>query len=330
MTSFPAPDTGLASFPASDHGRVAFPSPDAAVVAFPPQPIAHREAIVVMDATASATWVVVPKRGAVVTMAGAASAVVSGTTSVAAVVTMDAVAEAYRNVDGPVVMDGSAGAAVQLAAIITAPATMDAVAGIVGQPIAIVTADVMTSMDATAGIAIEGYVTAVATMNGSAGATVSGLADRTAVVTMDGAASATWEVIHTVAMGMSKDATTKVLDQNVWTKITGWVVRTTAPGYPDTVISGDGLALRAGVYSTIAAQVRFTNSTETTLRFKRGSTVILTGTETGEVDNVTLTATNVTWPTNGEILTIEALRNDTTSYRTVAAGSNTYVTATPA
>lgn len=135
------------------------------------------------------------------------------------------------------------------------------------------------------------------------------------------------QVVTTVPMGMEKNASTQVLDNGAYTVITGWAVRT---GYPNTVLSGNGMALNGGTYSSIAIQVRFSNSSETTLRVYRGSTLIHQGAQTGEVTNVTATLTNVSWPTNGEILTVQALRSDTTAYRTVSAGANTYVIATPA
>jgi hypothetical protein len=107
---WPAPDVGRAPFPGPDAGIGEFPS-SGGIGLFPPQPIQLRDALVVIDMIATASWQIVPWRDAttVVTMTPSAALVPSPTMFADTVIDMIVeVNRNYDNIDAETVINFSA------------------------------------------------------------------------------------------------------------------------------------------------------------------------------------------------------------------------------
>lgn len=152
----------------------------------------------------------------------------------------------------------------------------------------------------------------------SAGATIS-----MPVITATGQV---YPTVPPIPMGMDKSTAAQTLPENVWTRVIGWVA---ASGYPSTVITGDGLGLRAGQY---AIDLRL-GSTYTSLAFTRGVRIV------DGAGNVIASATNAGHPVTltgtysipaGPIYVEGLLNTATLSRRDLQTGTDVHFYATPA
>lgn len=169
---FPVPDRGIAALPTLDGAVIALPSAQSVAVRFPPTPIPVRDAASSMDGLASAALTVVPVRSAAASMDGIAAATALPCALVAATATMDSQAQAHRGIDAEISMNSVTSAAVSPVIATTAVVVMDGGAGIIGETVIVGVATVVTSMDASAGVVIEGFAAASASMNANASAIV--------------------------------------------------------------------------------------------------------------------------------------------------------------
>ncbi|WP_167328773.1 hypothetical protein [Rhodococcoides fascians] len=124
-------------------------------------------------------------------------------------------------------------------------------------------------------------------------------------------------------MGMNKSGGQSIASGS-WTLVTNWVARS---GYPDTVITSNGLEIPAGATVTLTGQTQHgTSSTGNACRIIADGTVLATSvsssTSTPSV-SVTYTA-SVT-----SLVQLQVFANGLTATRSISSGVNTYLVAQP-
>lgn len=124
-----------------------------------------------------------------------------------------------------------------------------------------------------------------------------------------------------INQGMEKSGNSSSV-YNVWTTITGWVIRS---GYPGTVITSNGLFVPAGTKVNLYAQTYRGNAhSGSQTRILANGSVIATGTDPSIACIVSLS--NYI-PVTDEILTIQATATSTLSNRDIViSGPNSYFT----
>lgn len=122
-------------------------------------------------------------------------------------------------------------------------------------------------------------------------------------------------------MGMDKSGN-QTVSTNVWTLVTGWTIRS---GYPDTVITSDGLLIPSGITVNIAAQTyRGGSHAGNQTRIKANGTVIATGAGGTREAGVSLASYT---PSVDTLITVEAMATSGLTDRdVVSGGTNSYLT----
>jgi len=124
-----------------------------------------------------------------------------------------------------------------------------------------------------------------------------------------------------INMGMDKSGN-QTVSTNVWTLVTGWTIRS---GYPDTVITSDGLLIPSGITVNIAAQTyRGGSHAGNQTRIKANGTVIATGAGGTREAGVSLASYT---PSVDTLITVEAMATSGLTDRdVVSGGTNSYLT----
>lgn len=129
------------------------------------------------------------------------------------------------------------------------------------------------------------------------------------------------------AMGIDKNASAQTITISTWVTITGRVIRS---GYPDTVITSDGILVPAGVTVALACQNTHGGS-------DADNACRLYNATTAEVIATSAAATTATpgvsapyTPTVDSVIVVQGFATSTLSNRDIiAAGAGTFLTATP-
>lgn len=129
-----------------------------------------------------------------------------------------------------------------------------------------------------------------------------------------------------VPMGIDKVGNQTPASTRAYNVVTGWTAR--LPGYPETVPSGNGMALKAGTYN-VAVQLTFDDrNNEVTVQLRRAGVVVATGSlvSIGTSKIGTWSFSNVVWPNDGDVLDIQMRPKYKAA---IVGGAGTYVTAIP-
>ena len=125
------------------------------------------------------------------------------------------------------------------------------------------------------------------------------------------------------AMGIDKNASTQSITLNTWTTITGRVIRS---GYPDTVITSDGIVVPAGVTVALVGQNRHSGShAGNSCRLYNATTAAVIATSSSGATATPSVSTSYT-PLVDSTIVVQAIAS---LFGTISAGSNTYLTVTP-
>lgn len=127
---------------------------------------------------------------------------------------------------------------------------------------------------------------------------------------------------NAVAMGVNKNGDQNGVPGGSYTVLTPWSVRS---GYPDTVLSGNGIQPRPGTYN-FSFTATWINGRQMRMQ------ILKNGTQVGFVDSgtnvTTLTCTASSITANGtDVFTFTV--NPTASRDILGGSTNTYATATP-
>jgi hypothetical protein len=124
-------------------------------------------------------------------------------------------------------------------------------------------------------------------------------------------------------MGINKSGSQSIAS-GTWTLVTGWVARS---GYPDTVITSNGLEIPAGATVTLTGQTQHgTNSTGNACRIIADGTVLATSVSS----NTSTPTVSVTYtPTATSLVQLQVFANGLTATRSISSGTGTYLVAQP-
>ncbi|WP_143547106.1 hypothetical protein [Rhodococcus sp. 05-2255-1e] len=126
-----------------------------------------------------------------------------------------------------------------------------------------------------------------------------------------------------VAMGINKNGGQSI-SSGTWTLVTNWVARS---GYPDTVITSNGLEIPAGATVTLTGQTQHGgSSTGNACRIIADGTVLATSVSSStSTPSVSVTYT----PTVTSLVQLQVFANGLTATRAISSGANTYLVAQP-
>lgn len=124
-------------------------------------------------------------------------------------------------------------------------------------------------------------------------------------------------------MGMNKNGGQSI-SSGSWNLLTNWVARS---GYPDTIITSNGLEIPAGATVTLTGQTQHgTSSSGNACRIVAGGTVLATSVSS----NTSTPSVSVSYtPTVTTVVQLEVFANGLTATRNISAGANTYLVAQP-